>query len=113
MNVCVNGRGICTANCVTGNNSYACVPERKESTGNQVCFITSKKDTVRTVNSCVVNHAHSVTGLPQKKGVIPNYCYLCPEIKHVKGVSCVDQLSSVRNVTNIPIVVPNLPVGTR
>ena len=71
-----------------------------------------EKDSLRTltVNSCVVNHAHSVSGLPQKKGVIPNYCHLCPEIKHVKGVSCVDQSSSVQNV---PPVVPNLPVGAK
>ena len=36
--------------------------------------LTSKSETVNShVNSCVVN-AHSVTGLPQKKGLIPNYC---------------------------------------
>ena len=50
----------------------------------------------KAVNSCVVNHTLSATGLPQKKGVIPNYCYLCPEIKHVKDVSCVDQSSFVK-----------------
>ena len=58
----------CTANCVTGNNSYACL-SGEELTGNQDCFVTGKKDNVRTltVNSCfVVNHAHSATGLPQK-----------------------------------------------
>ena len=49
----------------------------------------------------------------KKKGVIPNYCYLCPEIKHVKDVSCEDQSSSVRNVTNDLTVVPNLPEGAR
>ena len=98
MNVCVTGRETCTSNCATGNNSYACVSGRKELTRNLDCFITSKKDTVRTltVNSCVVNHAHSVTGLPQKKGVIHNYCHLYPEIKHVKDVSYVDQSSSVK-----------------
>ena len=31
----------------------------------------------------------------------------------MKGVSCVNQLSSVQNVTNVPPVVPNLPVGAR
>ena len=33
--------------------------------------------------------------------------------KSVKNVSCVDQLSSVHNVTNVPLVAPNLPVGSR
>ena len=33
--------------------------------------------------------------------------------KSVKGVSCVNQLSSVQNVTNVPLVVPNPPVGSR
>ena len=31
----------------------------------------------------------------------------------MKGVSCVNPLSSVQNVTNVPPVVPNLPVGAR
>ena len=31
----------------------------------------------------------------------------------MKGVSCVNLLSSVQNVTNVPPVVPNLPVGAR
>ena len=30
-----------------------------------------------------------------------------------KPLSCVNQLSSVQNVTNVPPVVPNLPVGAR
>ena len=34
-------------------------------------------------------------------------------IKSVKGVCCVNPLSSVQNVTNVPPVVPNLPVGAR
>ena len=63
--------------------------------------MTGQKDTVRTltVNSCFfVDHAHTATGYPQKKGVNPNYCYLCPEIKHVNDVSCVDQLNSVEQL---------------
>ena len=37
--------------------------------------VTSKSKTVFLhVNSGVAN-VHSVTGLPQKKGVNPNYCY--------------------------------------
>ena len=31
----------------------------------------------------------------------------------MKSVSCVDHLSSVQNATNVPLVVPNLPVGSR
>ena len=66
VSVSVTGKGTCTANCVSGNNSSACVSGRQELTGNQDCFVTSK-DTVRTltVNSCsVVNPAHFATGSP-------------------------------------------------
>ena len=43
--------------------------------------VTSKSKIVFLhVNSCVAN-VHSVTGLPQKKGVNPNYCYNQTEIK--------------------------------
>ena len=48
-------------------------------------------------------------GSPQKKGVIPEHQR---SIKFVKGVSCVNQLSSVQNVTNVPLVAPNPPVGS-
>ena len=42
--------------------------------------LTSKSETVNShVNSCVVD-VHSVTGLPQKKGVIPLYCQNYTEI---------------------------------
>ena len=84
VDVCVTSNGTSTANCVTRSSSYACVSRRKELTRNQDCFVTDKKDTVGTltVNSClVVNHAHSATVYPQKKGVNPNYCcercFLC------------------------------------
>ena len=41
----------------------------------------------------------------QKKDVIP---------EHQRSIkSCVDHLSSVQNVTNAPLVVPNPPVGSR
>ena len=115
VNVCVTGKETCFANSVTGDKSCVNVTREELYTKNQDCFVTCKEDNLRTltVNSCVVNHAHFVSGLPQKKGVIPNYCHLCPEIKHMKGVSCVGQSSSVQNVTNVPVVVPNLPVGAR
>ena len=64
------------------------------------------------VNSCVAN-VHSITGLPQKKGVNSNYCYNQTEIKHVNDVSCVGHLSSANIVTNIPTVAINPPVGAR
>ena len=75
--------------------------------------VTSKSETVFLhVNSFVAN-VHSVTGLPQKKGVNPNYCYHYTEIKHVNDVSCVAHLSSANIVTNVPTVVINPPVGAR
>ena len=72
-------------------------------------IMTSKSETVFLhVNSCVAN-VHSVTGLPQSKGVNPNYCYNRTEINYVKDVSCVGHLSSA----NVPTVAINLPVGSR
>ena len=75
--------------------------------------VTSKSETVVLhVNSFVAN-VHSVTGLPQKKGVSPNYCGTHTEIKHVNNVSCVGHLSSANIVTNVPTVAINPPVGAR
>ena len=75
--------------------------------------VTSKSKTVFLhVNSCVAN-VHSVTGLPQKKGINPNYCHSYTEIKYVKDVSCVGHLSSANIVTNVPTVAINPPVGAR
>ena len=58
----------------------------------------------------VVNPVPFAGGLLQKKGVNPEHQR---SIKSVKGVFCVNQSSSVQNVTNVPPVVPNLPVGAR
>ena len=75
--------------------------------------VTSKSETVFLhVNSFVAN-VHSVTGLPQKKGVNSNYCYNHTEIKYVKDVSCVGHLSSANTVTNDQTVAINPPVGAR
>ena len=75
--------------------------------------MTTKSETVSLrVNSFVAN-VHSVTGLPQKKGVNPNYCYHYTEIKHVNDVSCVGHLSSANTVTNVSTVAINPPVGAR
>ena len=74
--------------------------------------VTRKSETVLLhVNS--VTNVHSVTGLPQKKGVNPNYCYYHTEIKHVNDVSCVGHFSSANIATNVPTVVVNPPVGAR
>ena len=75
--------------------------------------VANKSETVFLhVNSFVAN-VHCVTGLPQKKGVNPNYCYNHTEIKHVNNVSCVGHLSSANTVTYVPPVVINPPVGAR
>ena len=75
--------------------------------------LTSNSETVFLhVNSFVAN-VHSVTRLPQKKGVNPNYCYIHTEIKYVKDVSCVGHLSSGNTVTNDSTVAINPPVGAK
>ena len=74
--------------------------------------VTNKSKTVFLhVNSYVAN-VHAVTGLPQKKGVNPNYCHYT-EIKHMNDVSCVGHLNSANIVTNVPTVAVNPPVGAR
>ena len=75
--------------------------------------LTNKSEKNSHVNSCVVNLVHSVTRLPQKKGVIPNYCQNYTEIRYVKDVSCVGHFSSLNLVTNVPTVALDLPVGAR
>ena len=72
------------------------------------CF--SKTRTQLPVSYHVVSQVPFAGGSPQKKGVIPEHQI---SIKSVKGVSCVNQLSSVQNVINVPLVVPNPPVGPR
>ena len=72
-----------------------------------------KKVTVDSnVDFCVAN-AHFVTRLPQKKRVNPNCCQMYTEIKYVKEVSYVGQLSSANLVTNVPTFVIDPPVGAR
>ena len=98
-------------NCATGLKDCICVPG--ELGLNPSPVTSSKSETVNLlVNSCVAN-AHSVTGLPQKKGVNPNYCHNYTEIKYVKDVSCVGHLNSANLVTNAPPVAIDRPVGAR
>ena len=55
-------------------------------------------------------------GHSQRKELSPGSagCYLIQEkLKYVKGASCVTQLSCAKPVTDVPIVVTNLPVGAR
>ena len=65
-------------------------------------------------NYCVVTGA---VGDLNSVPVTEKDCYCVNQnlktIISVKGVSCVNHLSSVQNVTNVPPVIPNLPVGTR
>ena len=67
------------------------------------------------VNCPVANLAHNAKGLSQKKDVNPIVvnCYHQRELKYVKDVSCVDQLSFVKSVTNVQAAALNLPVGAR
>ena len=61
----------------------------------------------------VYSHVDFVTGLPQKKGLNPNYCHNCTKIKYVKDVSCVGHLSSANLITNVPTVAIDPPTGAR
>ena len=90
---------------VTGQKDF-CVQSVVSVTG-QDYYVTNNLET-RTqlpVYYPVVSHVPFAGGSPQKKGVIPDHERV---IKSVKGVN---QLSSAPNVTNVPLVVPNPPVG--
>ena len=68
------------------------------------------------VRSNVVNHVHSATRHPQRKQISPGLSVVMLKdctLKCVKGASSVVQLPCVQSVTNVPLVVPNLPVGAR
>ena len=75
--------------------------------------VTNKSETVFPHVNSFVASVPFASGSPQKKGVNPVYCQSIREINHVKDVSCVDHLSFVKIVTNVPTVVTNLPVGAR
>ena len=66
------------------------------------------------VNCSVVNPVLFAQGLSQKEDVSPIIvkCHKT-ELKYVKDVSCVDQLSPVSPVTNVPTVAQDLIVGAR
>ena len=75
--------------------------------------VTNKSETVFPHVNSFVASVPFASGSLQKKGVNPVYCQSIREINHVKDVSCVDHLSFVKIVTNVPTVVTNLPVGAR
>ena len=84
-------------------------------------LLTGNTSVPRTINSLnvtchVANLGHTAPGHSQRKELSPGSagCYVIQEkLKYVKGVSCVTQLSCAKPVTNVPIVVTNLPVGAR
>ena len=108
-------------NCVTGQEDFVYVSSKVDSLNppqllvrKKDLSVTSKRETVNLhVNSCVVSPVHFVKGYPQKKGANPVNCQNYTEIKYTKDVSCVDHLSSVNPVTDVPTVAPDLPVGTK
>ena len=74
---------------------------------------TLKVCQTRVVNSVVVIHAHIVQGQPQKKGISLAVVRQHQLLKYVNNVSCVDQLCSVKHVSNVQTVVKDLHVGAR
>ena len=83
--------------------------------------MTENTSVPRTINSLnvnchVANLVHTAPGHSQRRELSPGSagCYVIQEkLKYVKGASCVTQLSCAKPVTNVPIVVTNLPVGAR
>ena len=103
--------------CVAGRDQYVCVTGimgiLEKNLTRKDCLVVTRSTETRTfsnVNCGVVKLVPFAGGLPQNKGLNPDYHMT---IKAVKGVSCVDQFSSVNLVTKVPTVVPDLPVGTR
>ena len=74
-------------------------------------------DTCLPVNLTVVTPVPTVPGLSQKKDLSPGPVGCCTQrvhsLKHVKGVSCVTQLSCAPPVSSVRNVVSHLPVGAR
>ena len=84
-------------------------------------LLTESPSAQRTINSLnvnchVANLVHTAPGHSQRKELSPGSagCYLIQEkLKYIKGASYVTQLSCVKPVRNVLIVVTNLPVGAR
>ena len=95
-------------NSVTGQKNSVCVTGQGDLNPAPVVSKNNKVTLNFNVDSHVAN-AHTVTGLPQRKGVNPAFCQMYTEIKYVKNVSCVGHLSSVNLVTNVPHAVIDPP----
>ena len=105
--MCDRTGGLCV--CVRQSRQF----EPSTSVSRKEGLLCNQQETVNLhINSCVVSPVHFAKGYPQKKGVNPVNCHYT-EIKHVKDVSCVDHLSSVNLVTNIPTFATDLPEGAR
>ena len=65
------------------------------------------------VNFPVVTLAYTVEGHLHKKDISPVVVNCYQELKYVKGISCVTQLSFVKHVPNVPTVALDLPGGAR
>ena len=91
-------------------------PRASSRINDNYCVTLTVQSLKTNVNLNVVNHVHSATGHPQRKGISPGLSAVnlkgCT-LKHVKGASSVIQLPCVQSVTNVPLVVKNLPVGAR
>ena len=99
-------------------NDNQCVFNLQEGllAGSPVTVQRQYKDTFVKLN--VVNHVHTAPGPSQRKEVSPGVagCHSFQTgytVKHVKGASCVTQLSCAQPVTTVKNVVTNLPVGAR
>ena len=80
-----------------------------------VLNVTSKKQTFvdsLNVNLIVATLVLIARGQLQKKGISPDIVQQ-KSLKYVKDVSCLDHLSFVPNITNVPGVAPDLPVVSR
>ena len=95
---------------VTGQKNSVNVTGQGDLNTAPVVAENSKVTLNLNVDSHVAN-AHIVTGWPQRKDINPTFCQMYTEIKYVKNVSCVGDLSSVNLSNNAPHAVIDPPVG--
>ena len=74
---------------------------------------TLKSCQTLNVKSLDADHVPFAIEEPRKKGVSPDIVQQVKSLKYVKAVSCVDHLNFVQKITNVPVLVPDLPVGGR
>ena len=99
------------------NDNYCVTKLRARLLAGSTLRETLTVQSIKThVNLNVVNHVPSTTGHPQRKGISPGLSVVMSKdytLKLVKGASSVIQLPCVQPVTNVPLAVQNLPVGSR